>query len=543
MFAVGVVLLMACANVAGLLLVRAIRRRREYAVRLALGARSSALLRHALYEGLLLSLAGGLLGLALAATAIRTALHLLPESMPRISAISMDAGVVLFALLLAIGTGVLSSLAPAFAAMRVNLTDTLKEGAQAAGGARSHGWLRGSLVVAEMAIAMVLLTAAGAFLQSLEKMHAVDPGFTPEHVLVAGYRLPLKQYDTHAAEGRFDQAVVERLSSKPGTSAAGITTSLPASGGWAGSGYTIEGVPVASWKLKFAMFAVIHGNYFRAMDTPLLEGRVFTADDRSDTPLVIVVNRSMARDCWPGQSALGKRMHAGNPHKAMPWATVVGVVADTALGARDEASADQWYIPANQPATLYGAGAPDALLQATGGYIVLRSALPADLMAATLRAAVAEVDPLLALEDVEPMQAVVSESKAPRQFNTGLITAFAAGALLLAITGIYAVVAFSVSLRTQEIAIRMALGAQRGDVARLVLASAARLALAGCGLGALGSLAVSRVVGSFLFGVSATDPLLYAAGAGVMIALALVAAALPARRAASADPIAALRSA
>lgn len=540
--AVAVVLLIACVNVAGLLLVRAIRRRREYAVRLALGARSGAIIRESIFEGLLLSLAGGLLGLAFAATAIRTALHLLPESMPRVDSISMDATVVAFALLVALATGALCSLAPAFAALRTNLMESLKDGVRTDTGSSSHAWLRSTLVVSEIAIALVLLTVSGAFLRSFQKMRAVDPGFRPDHVLVAGYQLPLKQYSTDVSAETFNHAVVDKLSSKPGIVATGITNTLPASGFSGEAAYTIEGVPAESWKLKFAQFATTYGNYFRAIGIPLLDGRYFTTDDGPDAPLVVIVNQSMARHSWPGQRAIGKRMHVGNPRKGLPWATVVGVVADTKLGSRDEPSNDQWYAPTQQPATLNGFGSSRNLTGPASGYITLRSALPPELMAQTLRSTVAEIDPLLALRQVQPMADVISNVEAPRRFNTDLITAFALGALLLAITGIYAVVAFSVSLRTQEIAIRMALGAQRTGIARLVLASGAKLALIGCGIGVLGSLAVSRLVSSFLFDVSATDPLIYVAGVVIMMLMALFASALPATRAASADPIDALRS-
>jgi len=540
--AVSIVLLIACVNVAGLLLVRAIRRRREYAVRLALGARSSVIIRESVVEGLLLSLAGGLLGLAFAAAAIRTTLHLLPDSMPRVDSISIDATVAAFALLLSLATGALCSLAPAFAALRTNLTESLKEGVRTGTGASTHTWLRSALVVSEIAIALVLLTISGAFLRSFQKMRAVDPGFRPDHVLVAEYQLPISQYPTHASADSFDHAVVDRLGSQPGILAVGIVNLLPATGGYGGSAYTIEGVPEENWKLKFAMFANPYGDYFRALDIPLLDGRYFTPDDRADAPLVIIVNESMAKHSWPGQRAVGKRMHVGNPKKGFPWATVVGVVADTKLGSPDEESSDQWYSPAQQPATLYGSDAASKLTAPASGYITLRSALPPEQMTQTLRAAVAAIDPLLALQQVQPMNEVVSNIEAPRRFNTDLITAFAAGALLLAITGIYAVVAFSVSLRTQEIAIRMALGAQRTGIARLVLKSSAKLALLGCVLGVIGSLAVSRLVSSFLFDVSATDPLIYLAGVLVMMLMALLASALPATRAASADPIKALRT-
>jgi putative ABC transport system permease protein len=538
--AVAVVLLIACVNVAGLLLVRAIRRRREYAVRLALGARASAIIRESVFEGLSLSLGGGLLGLAFAAIAVRTALYLLPESMPRVDSIAMDTTVAAFALLLALTTGALCSLAPAFAALQTNLTQSLKEGLPNSGS--SHAWLRSALVVSEIAIALVLLTLSGAFLRSFQKMRAVDPGFRPDHVLVAGYQLPLNQYSTHDSADAFNRDVVDRLSSKPGAIAVGITNVLPASGFSAEATYTIEGEPTEKWKLKFAEFAITYGDYFRALGIALIDGRYFAVDDRSDTPLVVIVNQTMARHCWPGQRAIGKRMHAGNPRKGLPWATVVGVVADTKLGSRDEPSNDQWYTPERQPAMLYGLESSRKLTAAAGGFITLRAALPPEQMTQSLRSAIAEIDPLLALQQMQPMNDVISNVEAPRRFNTDLIAAFSLAALLLALTGIYAVVAFSVSLRAQEIAIRMALGAQRTGIAWFVLLAGARLALLGCGLGVLASLAVSRLVTSFLFDVSATDPLIYLAGVLIMMLMALLASALPASRAASVDPSDALRA-
>ena len=540
--AVLVVLLIGCANVAGLMLVRAIRRRREHAVRLALGARSGVLIREAVCEGLLLSVAGGLLGLVLAATAIRFALYVLPESMPRVDAISIDVTVAAFALLLSLATGAICSFAPAFAALRTNLMQCLKEGVRGGGGAASHTWLRSALVIAEIAIALVLLNLSGAFLRSFQKMRAVDPGFRADHVLVADYQLPMNLYASDAAVQTFNREVIDRLASKPGIVAAGMASSLPATANYGMAAYTIGGQPAEGWKLKFAAFTSTYGDYFSAIGIPLIEGRTFTNEDRANAPLVVIVNQSMARDCWPGQSAIGKRMHVGNPHKGLPWATVVGVVGDTKDGAPDRPSGDHWYVPAQQPAILYGTDFSGVLTRPAGGYITIRSALAPEQMIHTLRSTVAEIDPLLALNHVQPMRNVVENIEAPRRFNTGLISTFALGALLLAITGIYAVVAFSVSLRTQEIAIRMALGAQRGNVARLVLLWGAKMALWGCGLGVIGSLVLSRFVQSFLFQVSPNDPSIYIASALVMMIMALIASALPAARAAGADPIDALRS-
>jgi putative ABC transport system permease protein len=540
--AVCIVLLIACVNVAGLLLVRAIRRRHEYAIRLALGAGRMAIIRESVFEGLLLSIAGGLLGLAFAAMIVRIALHLLPESMPRIDSISIDASVAGFALLLGLVTGALCSLAPAFAALRTNLIESLAGGMRTSTGSSSHSWLRSALVVSEIAVALVLLTASGAFLRSFQKMRAVDPGFRPENVLVGEFQLPLGQYSTNVSVATFNRAVLDDLSSKPGIVAVGTTNALPATDDSPEAAYTIEGQLAQNWKLQFSSFAFVDGDYFRAMGIRLLEGRTFTENDGPNSQLVIIVNQSMAEHSWPGQSAVGSRMHVGNPRKDLPWATVVGVVADTKVGPRDEPDTDQWYSLARQPAILYGSKFAGKLTEPADEYIAVRSWLPPEEMTRTLRATFAEIDPLLALQQVKPMDDVISNVEAPRRFNTDLITAFAAGALLLAITGIYAVVTFSVSLRTSELAIRMALGAQRAGIARLVLISSAKLALLRCGLGLIGSLAVSRLVDSFLFEVSATDPLVYSAAVIVMMLVALLASLLPAARAASTDPVDALRA-
>ena len=541
--AVLVVLTIACANVAGLLLVRAIGRRREYAVQLALGAPAGAILRQSMLAGLMLGVAGGAIGVGLAALAVRAALRLLPDSLPRVDSIAMDPVVIIFAAVLALVTGALCSMAPAFAATRANMIENLKEGGRSGTGAASHAWLRSSLVVAEIAIALVLLTTAGVFLRSYQKMLAVDPGFRPGHVLVASYELPLEQYSTQTSANNFSRAVIDRLTSKPGVVAAGITNSLPTGNDGGLAAYTVEGRPAAGWKLTFAAFVFTDGDYFRAMDIPLVAGRYFTPDDRAGAPLVVIVNQSMAKHCWPGELAVGKRIHVGNPHKGLPWATVVGVVADTTLGPPDAPVADQWYIPAEQPAILYGTAAQESLIQPAGGYIALRSSLDPEQMQNVLRSSVAQVDPLIALDQVRTMKEAMANVEAPRRFNTDLMTGFAAAALLLALTGIYAVVAFSVTLRTREIAVRMALGAQRANIARMILLSGVRLAVVGCALGVMASLAVSRLVASFLFGVSATDPAVYAVTIATMLAVAILASALPANRAAKADPVEALRSA
>ena len=245
----------------------------------------------------------------------------------------------------------------------------------------------------------------------------------------------------------------------------------------------------------------------------MIEGRYFTENDNANAPLVIIVNQSMAKHCWPGQQAIGKRMHAGSPRKGLPWLTVVGIVGDTKLGPRDEPTADQWYMPEQQPASLGTSDPPRRLSSPAGGYVTVRSALPPEKVVQTLRSSISEVDPLLGLHEVRPMTKAITNIEAPRRFNTDLISMFAFVALLLAMGGIYVVVAFSVSLRKQEIAIRMALGSQRSGIVQLVLTSAAKLVLVGCALGALGALAASHFIRSFLFEVSPTDPLIYASSA------------------------------
>ena len=543
MLAVLVVLLIACLNVAGLLLVRAIRRRRELALRLALGATGRALVGASLLEGLLLSGAGGLLGLLLAAGALRVAAPLLPESLPRAAAIDLDVGVVVFAFGLALITGALCGLAPAFAALHTQINDDLKEGGRTGPGGVSYGRLRSALVVTEIAVALMLLTAAGALLRSFEKMRDVDPGFRADHVLVAGYSLPSQLYRTQSAIDAFNRSLLERLEALPGTAAAGITNVLPATGFSGDAAFVLdETANDQSNKLRVAPWALTVGDYFRAMSIPLIGGRYFTAADKEDSPPVVIINQSLARRYWPTSDAVGRRLRVGMKDAKTPWATIVGVVADTKPGSPDMPDMEQIYSPAQQYRAALGDFARPGVRFGDGGFITLRSALPPEQMTNTLRSAVASLDPLLALQQIQTMDQQLSQSEAPRRFNTSLISVFALGALLLSTIGVYAVIAFSVSMRAQEMAIRMALGSARGEIVRLVLASGAKLALLGCAAGLAGALAVSRVLASMLFHVSATDPIILGASMATMLLLSLAACAIPAQRAASANPVDALRS-
>ena len=542
-YAVLVVLLIACLNVTGLLLVRAIRRRRELAVRLALGASSRALVTGSLLEGILLSGAGGLLGLLLAGFALKIAIPLLPESMPRIEGIHLDLGVVLFALVLAMITGALCGLAPAFAALHTHVNENLKEGGRTGTSGSSHRRLRSALVVTEIAVALVLLAAAGALLRSFQKMRDVNPGYSADHALVAGYNLPQQQYKSQVSIDGFNRSLVERLEALPGTIAAGMVNAVPSNGYSGGSAYLLdETARNQSDKLRVAPWFFTVGDYFRAMGIPLISGRYFTANDKEGAPLVVIVDKTLATRFWPNGDAIGKRLRIGTAGMQTPWATIVGIVADTKLGSPDTPSGEQIYVPAQQFKVMLGSFASPNDTFGNGGYIVLRSALPPEQMTNSLRAAVASLDPQLPLQQLQTMHEALSSTEAPRRFNTSLISAFALGALLLATIGVYAVIAFTVSMRAQEMAIRMALGSRRGQIVRLVLTSGAKLAAIGCAAGLVGALAVSKLLSSMLFNVSATDPLILTTSIAVMLALSLIACIVPAQRAASANLVDALRA-
>ena len=540
--AVAVVLLIACVNLAGLMLVRAIRRQREIAVRLALGARAFALLRQAILESVVLSVAGGLVGLGLAATALQVGRSLLPESLPRIDEISLNWAVVGFSLLLAVVTGLLCGLAPAFAALRTNVNGTLKEGGRSGTVGGGHARLRSTLVVAEIAIALVLLAASGLLLRSFEKMRSVDLGFHPDHVATASYSLPQKQYSTQPAVDAFNDDLLRRLRQLPGVQAAGLTSLLPASGNNSNETFVVDGyVAPQGASMNLATPAAVIGDYFRAMSIPLLRGRAFTEADKPGAQLVVIVNHKFAQHYWPNQDPIGKRIRIGTAQMQTPWQTVVGEVADVKQGAPDDASHEQFYNAVAQSEEAVGSLAGPNDLNGNGGYIVLRSSLPPEQMESALRTAVRAIDPQLPLTQVQTMEEAVSESEAPRRFNTVLITSFACAAVLLAVLGIYSVIAFSVASRVQEMAIRMALGSQRGGIVRLVLESGVKLAAIGCALGLVGAAAASTLLRSLLFGVSPFDPLVLTGAAVGVLLLALAASMLPAFRAASIEPMQALR--
>ncbi len=541
--AVAVVLLIACVNLAGLMLVRAIRQQREVALRLALGASAFALLRQAILESLVISVSGGVLGLALAAVALRVGKSMLPESLPRISEIGLNWHVVGFALLLGVVTGLLCGLVPAFAAMRTNMNANLKEGGRAGSEGGGHARLRSTLVVAEIAIALVLLAASFLLLRSFEKMRSVDLGYQPEHVTTASYSLPQKQYAKQSQIDEFNRELLRRLNELPGVTATGLTSLLPAGGNNNNQTFVVEGyTPPKGAAMNLATVTQTIGNFFPAMGIPLLRGRFFTDADRHGSQLVLIVNHGLAQHFWPGQDPIGKHLRIGTPQMQTPWMTVVGEVADVKLASPDEPANMQYYTPEDQVEDDIGSlGNPATDLNGNGGFIALRSSLPPEQMENALRSVVRSIDPLLPLTQVQTMEQAVSVSEAPRRFNTVLIGSFAFAAVLLAVLGIYSVISFSVASRVQEMAIRMALGSQRRSIVRLVLGSGARLAVIGCAIGLAGAVAASKLLQSLLFGVSPFDPVALSVAVVGVLLLAVAASGLPALRAASIDPMRALR--
>jgi putative ABC transport system permease protein len=540
--AVSVVLLIACANLAGLLMVRAIRRRRETSVRLALGARTGALLLQSLLESTVLSMSGGLLGLFLAAVALPAAKSFLPETLPRVSGIGVDWIVAAFALSLALFTGTLCGLAPAFAALRTNVNEALKEGGRTGSAGGGHALLRSSLVVAEIAVALILLAASGLFLRSFEKMRQVDLGFRPEHTLTASYSLP-KQYATQTMVNEFSRELLLRLQQLPGTKAAGFISILPGSGNGGSETFVVDGyTPPKGANMNSATPFHVYGDSFRALGIPLLRGRFFTPADQADSQLVVIVNDKLAQHYWPEQDPLGKRLRFGTPQMQTPWLTVVGEVAGVKQGSPDEPTNEQFYTPPEQVRPDWSSLAAASDVFGNYGSIVLRTAIPPEQMENALRSTVSSIDSQLPLTQVQTMDQTVADSEGPRRFNTAVVSAFAGAALLLAVLGIYSVIAFSVASRVQEMAIRMALGSQRSGILRLILTSAAKLGAIGCAIGVLGALALSRLLRSFLFGVKGSDPAVLFLSVAALLLLALVASAIPASRAASVNPVEALRS-
>jgi predicted permease len=468
----------------------------------------------------------------------------LPESLPRINAIGLDWKVVTFSILLALLTGFLCGLVPALSAARAGVNQALKQGGRTGTAGAGHARMRSALVIAEIAGALVLLVASGLLLRSFEKMRSAGLGFRTDHILTAAYELPAQQYSTQAAVDGFNGALLRKLEQSPGVEFAGVTSQLPAAGYGGNSAFVVEGYvpsPGAGLNLSWSCHQAM-GSYFRAAGIPLLRGRDFTEMDGAEAPLVAIVNHTLAQRYWPGQDPVGKRLRWGLAETPTPWITVVGEIGDIRQTAADAEIQPQIYQPASQNVASYGSLARPDMLNGNGGFIVLRTKLPPEQMADTVRSTVRSIDPQLPLTHVESMQGVIAERQASRRFDATLISGFAVAAVLLALLGIYSVIAFSAALRTHEMAIRLALGAQRSSVMGLVLLSGARLGLVGCGIGAIVAVFTTPLLRSLLFQIDPLDPTVIVLAAISIFTLALAASLIPARRAASIEPMQAFRA-
>jgi putative ABC transport system permease protein len=529
--AVGCVLLIACANVANLLLARSAARRKEIALRMAMGASRARLVRQLLTESLLLALAGGVLGLLVAQWIVTALLAGIPAAlmlrMPYLATLSLDLKALGFTFVIATLTGVAFGLAPALQSSKADLTDALKEGRTPGGAIRAR--LRGALVVAEVALAMMLLVGAGLMMKSFYRLLNVDPGFRTDHLLTLRVGLPENKYDEARAASFFKQTLtnIERL---PGVTGAAMTDLLPLSDGGNTGSFVIEGRPAPEPGEKMeANVRTVSENYFSVMGLPLISGRYFTEHDGRNAPLALVVNRTLAERIFPNQTAIGQRLILTYDAQRRPW-QIVGVVGDEKVKQLDARVTPVIYFNYAQDGGTYSA-------------IVARTTVdPASLITAA-RDEVRALEPEAAVFDEMPMTRLIAGSSSTflRRYPALLIGAFAAVAVLLAMLGIYGVLSYMVTQRTHEIGIRMALGAQAGDVLRLIVGQSLRFAVAGIAIGITGALALTRLLASLLYGVSTTDPLTFAATAVVLAGMAVAAGFVPARRATKVDPMIALR--
>jgi putative ABC transport system permease protein len=525
--AVGLVLLIACANVANLLLMRATGRLREIALRAALGAGRRRILQQLLSESLLLALAGWAGGLAVGYAGLQGLRAMIPASvpLPRIESIRLDSGVFLFAFGISLGTAVLFGLAPAVQVSRPQLRSALQQGSQRTGVGGSR-FLRRAFVVAEIALALLLLVGAGLLMRSFARLTSVDPGFSTEHLLTMQMFTSPAKYGDDRKRSQYLEQVLDEVRSVPGVAAAGTTHFLPLTGLASGSCWAPAPGPEPNTSSPGSDFLVISPGYFRTMGTPMLSGRDFGDRDRFGTPSVLVVNRAFAARFFAGQNPIGKKLNVcwtvPNPVE------IVGVVADARQTELKEAPHPTIFL-ANAQGPMYFAR------------LVVRTRNDPRQLARAVQAAVHRVDPDQALSNVETMDTIFSDSVARPRFQLVLLVVFASIAVLLATIGVYGVVSYSVSQRTQEIGIRMALGARSGDVSGLVLREGLLLGGLGVIVGSAAAVASTRVLRSLLFEVTPTDPLTLGAVACLLLAVALAASLWPARRAAKVDPTIALR--
>ena len=539
------ILCIACVNLANLLLVRGAGRRREFGVRLALGAGRRAMLRQSLTESLLLSAIGCAVGMIPAAALMHIAVTRMPDSLPRLSELGLRWPMLGFALGLSGLTSLVCGLAPAIGSMRVDVLDALRDGSPGAGQSRSQHRLRGILVSIEVALAMVLLVSSGLLLRSFQKMLETDPGFQPQQVLTAYLSLPEAEYTNQAKINSFYQELLGKLAAIPGASAVGASTAVPTAGITSDRNFIPEGyIPREGRQWASALNIFVMGDYFRAMRIPLLRGRYLNAaDDLPDAPLVALVSETLAQRYWPDQDPVGRRLRmGGNPESTRPYLTVVGVVGDIRQGAMDHAIFPQMYEPSSQFARQFEPEVAKSIGLRASFYIAVRSTGTPEALSGAVEKRVHQLDPLLAVSRVHTMTERIEETEAPRRFNTIVLTAFSAIALLLALLGIYGVLAYAVAERTREIAIRMALGATREDVMRRTIRSALLLAGIGIASGLAASIGLTHFLESMLYGVKPLDTAAIAGAVAVLLVCAALAGWLPARRAASVDPMEALRS-
>jgi putative ABC transport system permease protein len=531
--AVGFVLLVACANVANLLLARAAGRQKEIALRTALGASRLRLVRQFLTESVLLAVLGGAVGLLLSVWGVTLLKSFIPENISQVKAIAVDARVLGFTILVTMLTGLVFGLAPAAQASRFNLNETLKEGGRDAAAARGGNRIRGLLVVAEVAVSLVLLVGAGLLINSFLRLRSVDPGFRTDNLLTMSVVLPQQKYPDQTRRAAFYADMIRRVEALPGVRSAAVTNWIPLVMQGDSIGISVEGVPdpaPGQGKRPVVVTRVVSPHYFGTMGIRLLQGREFEdGRDRVDSPCVVAVSEAMARRFWPEGSALGKRITPGSPQNADNWCEVVGVVNDVRQRELASESPPMMYFSYAQA----GFFAPRYLVVSTEGDPLA--------LAGTVRKTVWEVDRDQPVSNVSSMEGVLSESIARQRFSTLLLGIFAGVALVLAAVGIYGVMSYSMAQRTREIGIRMALGAQKRDVLKLAVGQGLKLVAIGVALGLAGALALTRLMSSLLFGISATDPATLVTISLVLVAVALLASYIPARRAAKVDPLIALR--
>lgn len=528
--AVGVVLLIACSNVANLLLTRSLSRKREFTVRAALGADASRLTRQLLTESITLSCAGGVGGVCLAELVVYFVKIFGPSSIPRLSEVGLDLRVFLFAFGVTLCTGVLFGLAPAITASRQNLVESLKEGGQRAGYNLSTQKTRNSLLVSQIALALVLVVAAGLLTRTLYRLLAVNPGFRAEHALTFELSLPVEKYSDQSHVVSFYQEALRKLHAIPGVEATGVTEMVPLNGATESTAIRFSNGPrLTASGVRMANYTMVSPGYFAAVGTPILRGRPFLDSDSASSLPVAIISSALAEKYWPGQNPLGKQIAPAGA--AFPLATIVGVASDVKRVSIRESPPPEMYVPYTQKVW-------PSLLSMD---VILRTAQDPASVSASARAAIQSVDPDLPIANVRTLASIVSKSMTEPVFAALLLAAFGVLALLLAAIGMYGVISYSVVQRTQEIGVRMALGAGPCDVFRMVLGQGARLAVLGIAIGLVAALVATRVMHSFLYGVRATDPLTFAGVSLLLLAIALLACYAPARRAMRIDPMVAVR--